>query len=56
MPDAVPRQSNDDPNDLLMPLSEANLELGITGVHMYTFNQVEATEAWRAETLAELTA
>lgn len=46
--------SHYDPNDLLMPLSEANLELGITGVHMYTFNQVEATEAWRAETLAEL--
>ncbi len=40
-----------DPNDLLMPLSEANLELGVEGVHMYTFNQVEATEAWRAETL-----
>lgn len=41
-----------DPNDLLLPLSEANLELGVTGVHMYTFNQVEATEAWRADTLA----
>jgi methylenetetrahydrofolate reductase (NADPH) len=41
-----------DPNDLLMPLSEANLELGVDGVHMYTFNQVEATETWRAETLA----
>ncbi len=40
-----------DPNDLLLPLSEANLELGVTGVHMYTFNQVEATEAWRADTL-----
>ena len=44
-----------DPNDLLMPLSNAALELGIEGVHMYTFNQVEATEAWRAESLAELT-
>lgn len=41
-----------DPNDLLLPLSEANLELGVEGVHMYTFNQVEATEAWRQETLA----
>ncbi len=40
-----------DPNDLLMPLSEASLELGIDGVHMYTFNQVEATEAWRRESL-----
>ncbi len=41
-----------DPNDLLLPLSEANLDLGVEGVHMYTFNQVEATEAWRAEALA----
>lgn len=41
-----------DPNDLLLPLSEANLELGVTGVHMYTFNQVEATEAWRTASLA----
>lgn len=40
-----------DPNDLLLPLSEANLELGVEGVHMFTFNQVEATEHWRAETL-----
>ncbi len=44
--------SSYDPNDLLMPLSEANLELGVDGVHMYTFNQIEATEAWRAETLS----
>jgi methylenetetrahydrofolate reductase (NADPH) len=43
-----------DPNDLLMPLSSAAVELGIEGVHMYTFNQVEATEQWRAEALAEL--
>lgn len=41
-----------DPNDLLLPLSEANYELGIEAVHMYTFNQIEATEAWRNETLA----
>ena len=43
-----------DPNDLMMPLSSAALELGIEGVHMYTFNQIEATEQWRAEALAEL--
>lgn len=41
-----------DPNDLLLPLSETNLELGVEGIHMYTFNQVEATEAWRVEALA----
>ncbi len=40
-----------DPNDLLMPLSQTNFELGVEAVHMYTFNQVEATEAWRTETL-----
>ncbi len=44
--------SSYDPNDLLMPLSEANLELGVEAVHMYTFNQIEATESWRNETLA----
>ncbi|MEO0493196.1 MAG: methylenetetrahydrofolate reductase [Actinomycetota bacterium] len=43
-----------DPNDLLMPLSNVAVELGIEDVHMYTFNQVEATEQWRAESLAEL--
>jgi methylenetetrahydrofolate reductase (NADPH) len=43
-----------DPNDLMVPLSNAALELGIEGVHMYTFNQIEATEQWRAEALAEL--
>ncbi|MGA0237825.1 MAG: hypothetical protein ACO3PD_05450 [Acidimicrobiales bacterium] len=46
--------SSYDPNDLLMPLSNAAVELGIEDVHMYTFNQVEATEQWRAESLAEL--
>lgn len=40
-----------DPNDLLVPLSEANLELGVEGVHMFTFNQVEATEAWRVSNI-----
>ncbi len=40
-----------DPNDLLIPLSEANLELGVEAVHMFTFNQVQATEAWRQENL-----
>lgn len=41
-----------DPNDLLMPLSQTNLELGVEAIHMYTFNQIEATEAWRDEALA----
>jgi 5,10-methylenetetrahydrofolate reductase len=38
----------------MVPLSNAALELGIEGVHMYTFNQIEATEQWRAEALADL--
>jgi methylenetetrahydrofolate reductase (NADPH) len=46
--------SSYDPNDLLMPLSNVALELGIEDVHMYTFNQVAATESWRVESLAEL--
>lgn len=41
-----------DPNDLLLPLSGDLLDLGIEGLHVFTFNQVEATEAWRRATLA----
>lgn len=41
-----------EPDALLRPLA-ADLEtLGIDGIHLYTFNQVDATEAWRARTLA----
>ncbi len=40
-----------DPNDLLLPLSQANLELGVEKLHVFTFNQVAATEAWREVTL-----
>ncbi len=47
--------SDYDPNDLLVPMANANLELNVEAVHLYTFNQVERTEAWRAATLAELT-
>jgi methylenetetrahydrofolate reductase (NADPH) len=39
-----------DPNVLLEPLSKRQ-ELGIEGVHSFTFNQVEATEAWRQASL-----
>lgn len=40
------------PDMLLKPLSEEFDELGIEAIHLYTFNQVEATETWRAATLA----
>ncbi len=40
-----------DPNDLLVPLSADLLDLGVEGLHVFTFNQVEATEQWRREVL-----
>ncbi len=40
-----------DPNDLLMALSSRFADLGVTGLHVFTFNQVEATARWRAENL-----
>ena len=42
-----------DPNDLLIPLSEDMLHLGVDGLHVFTFNQVEATNTWREAALAE---
>ncbi len=40
-----------DPNDLLLPLSAELAELGVEGMHVFTFNQVEATESWRQSVL-----
>jgi len=40
-----------DPNDLLLPLSSDLLDLNVTGMHVFTFNQVEATNAWRESNL-----
>jgi len=44
------------PDELIVALGDAiaDEQVGIAGVHVYTFNQVETTEAWRAEFLAEL--
>ena len=36
-----------DPNDLLVPLSSEMLELDVQGLHVFTFNQVAATDEWR---------
>lgn len=36
-----------DPNDLLVPLSADLLDQGVAGLHVFTFNQVEATNEWR---------
>ncbi|MEL6890607.1 MAG: hypothetical protein AAFP84_03355 [Actinomycetota bacterium] len=40
------------PDQLLRPLAPDAAELGITGLHLYTFNQVSATETWRKRVLA----
>jgi len=36
-----------DPNDLLIPLSQDMLDLGVEDLHVFTFNQVAATDSWR---------
>jgi methylenetetrahydrofolate reductase (NADPH) len=41
-----------DPNDLLLPLSSDLLDLGVTGLHVFTFNQAEATNAWRESVIS----
>jgi methylenetetrahydrofolate reductase (NADPH) len=43
---------NYDPNDLLLPLSDDLVTLGVEGMHVFTFNQVAATNEWREATLA----
>ncbi len=40
-----------DPNDLLVPLGSDLLDLGVEALHVFTFNQVEATEEWRVSNL-----
>lgn len=44
--------SDYDPNDLLIPLSHTLHANAVTGLHLYTFNQVRATEQWRQTVLA----
>lgn len=39
---------NYEPDDLLKPLSGRFDELGVKGLHVFTFNQVAATAAWQA--------
>ena len=45
-------QRSFEPDMLLRPLTDDLADLGIGGLHLYTFNQVAATEQWRARTLA----
>lgn len=42
-----------DPSDLLLPLSNDMVDRGVEGLHVFTFNQVEASESWRQRELSE---
>lgn len=42
-----------DPDDILHPMVDQLADLGIEGLHVFTFNQVDATEQWRQAVLAE---
>lgn len=44
-----------DLDDLLVPLQEDLVTQGVTGLHVFTFNQVEATNTWREAQLAAIT-
>jgi methylenetetrahydrofolate reductase (NADPH) len=44
-------QTHYEPNDLLEPMSPALRRLNVEGIHCFTFNQVEATNAWRETNL-----
>ena len=43
-----------DPLELIAPLAPHAAALGIEALHVFTFNQIEATTQWRSEVLAEL--
>jgi len=43
------------PNKLIIPISSDAEELDITGIHCFTFNAVESTEAWRTKAMGRLT-
>jgi len=43
-----------DPNKLIMPLGKQADELGIEGLHLFTFNNVQATAEWQRKMLAKL--
>jgi hypothetical protein len=40
---------------LVAPLSGRANELGIAGIHCFTFNAVDTTEEWRQKSLRKLT-
>ena len=42
------------PNKIIAPLSGRANELGIAGIHCFTFNAVDTTENWRQKSLRKL--
>ncbi len=42
-----------DPDDILLPMTNDLEALGVSGLHVFTFNQVENTEAWRQQVINE---
>ncbi len=43
-----------DPNALIGPLSKQAAELNIEGIHLFTFNNIEATAKWQQKQLAKI--
>lgn len=41
-----------DPDDIVVPMTNDLEALGVTGLHVFTFNQVASTEHWRQSVLA----
>ena len=42
-----------DPDDILVPMVDDLEPLGITGLHVFTFNQVQSTDDWRRQVVSE---
>jgi len=40
-----------DPDEILMPVVEQLAPLGVEALHVFTFNQVDRTDAWRQAVL-----
>jgi len=43
-----------DPNKFLAPLAKVADEVKIEGIHLFTFNNIQATAEWQTKNLAKL--
>jgi hypothetical protein len=43
------------PDRIVGPLAQIGDGLGMTGIHLFTFNQVEATVAWHRKAMSRIT-